>query len=131
MTESFLLGSLTGSESELLLVNKQFPSVKAGSGLAIPSFQLRKTVETLENVYQRNADTLLLGRNVKARLMQLFKSELKDTDMTCPVGACDLKGSVIRLFANIRIHFSLKDSSASFSEKWPKRNRKMMKLNHV
>ncbi|KAK7465210.1 hypothetical protein BaRGS_00037614, partial [Batillaria attramentaria] len=123
-----LTGSLTGSESEILLTNKQYEGLE--QGLSIPSELVRKSVEALETVYSQNIERVLPTPKVKAQLLGLLQNEI-GSDLACPAGTCDMKENVIRLFINVRLNHSLKVINLSFSNKSLKRNKKLMKLSHV
>uniref|UniRef100_UPI003AF73824 hypothetical protein n=1 Tax=Thiolapillus sp. TaxID=2017437 RepID=UPI003AF73824 len=92
---------LTGSESELLLVNK-------GSGLVVPSSQLIKVLETMESMWIKNIDKILHEDSLKIHLTKLLQQQLQDSELTCPSGTCDLKAHVIHLFISVRLHSTLK-----------------------
>ncbi|KAK7490257.1 hypothetical protein BaRGS_00018418 [Batillaria attramentaria] len=113
---SLLTGCLTGSQSELLLVNKQFENMK-GSGLSVPSRRLTEVVGTLEATCVKNIDKLLVGKKVRASLIQVLQAEMKDSLFLCPGEICDLIGNVIRLFVRVRLNFTLKDTSSCFRRK--------------
>ena len=119
----------TGAESELLLVHKQYSDLR-GPGLVFPSAQLAKVVCELEEVYVQNIDELLPATKVSARLMGLFKSKMKGSELCCGTGTCDLPGKNSRLYTHIRLYFTLKLNTASFSGKSLKRNRKVMNITH-
>jgi hypothetical protein len=61
--------------------------------------------------------------------------EERDHSMThavlvCPLASCQIENLIIDKFIIVRLHFTLKDSSVSFSQKSVKRKKKMMKLCH-
>ena len=91
--------------------------------------ELRKAVSSLEHIYMANAK-LLVERNIKQRLIPLMKDGLERSNLDpCSVGKCDRLSRLVNLYFNIRIHYTLKDSSNSFSKTNTKRNHKLMKLN--
>ena len=126
---STITGSLSGSNNELLLVNKQFSFCK-GKGLEIPGSQLVTAVQVLEKAYSTNIMQILHADNVKACLVSLLKKEIIHAVLVCPLASCEIENLIIDKFINVRLHFRLKDSSASFSQKSVKSNKKMMKLCH-
>ena len=127
---SVLSGSLSGSDAEKFLVNKQFEGLSS-SGLVVPSIQLAEAVERLEATYKVEVCKLMHMKKVKARLTTLLNKTISDTSLVCPKGACPLKKLVVDLFVNIRLYSTLKDNSSMFVEQKGKRNRKIMKLSHV
>ena len=126
-----LTGELSGSEDEVYLANKQYADLldKPDKGLTVSCSELRKAISSLENVYMANTK-FLVERKIKERLIPIMKDCLERANLApCPVGQCDRLSRLVHLYFNIRIHYTLKDSSNSFSKTNTKRNHKLMKLN--
>ena len=102
---STITGSLSGSNNELLLVNKQFSNCK-GKGLEIPGFQLVTAVQVLEKSYSTNIMQILHADNVKARLVSLLKKEITHAVLVCPLASCEIENHIID---KIAVRHSLKN----------------------
>jgi hypothetical protein len=122
-----LVGELDGNQKEVFLTTKQYPDLR-GDGLIIPSAQLVSVVEQLETVFKRS-EQLLHMNNVRARLLQ--RMEKDSSCLVCPEEKCRLGQSVLNLFLNIRLHFTLKDNNRNFAAASGRQNRKMLKLQHL
>ena len=126
--KSAVTGCVTGSLDQLLLINKQLPHCK--DGLEVPSTQMAEAVHCLENAYISHVQKILYQDKVKEKLSVLLRTEICSR-FPCPLTSCQTEGLIVEKFVNIRLHFTLKECSASFSSKGQKRNRKLMKVNHL
>lgn len=124
-----ITGPLTGAENQEFLVLKQFSG--CASGLTVPSDEVVHAVKLMEGVFCKNFSQVVHVAKVRARMIALLMKGVHESDLVCPMGKCELKARVAKLFCNIRLHFALKVSSESFSKKSAKRNPKMMNLSHM
>ena len=125
-----LTGSERGLTSEMLIKHKQFQSSQ-GEGLVFPSDELASVIKLAENTYRKNIEQFLHTDKIKTRLTDLLEKNVRQhTTLECLTRTCQMLRNVIRLFTNIRLYFTLKDCSRSFSG-LQRRNRKLMKVTHV
>ena len=129
---SALTGQLSGSDDDVLLKNKQYEGLKdkPEKGMTVSCHELRKAVSRLEDIYMANTK-LLSGCKIREQLLPLLRDGLERADLAqCQDGKCDRLSRLAFLYFNIRVHYTLKDSSNYFSKPKAKRNHKLMKLNY-
>lgn len=114
------------SNSNVLLNKKQYANWH-GEGLVFPTDRLTNAVTAMERVSVANIG-LLTQRKVRRKIVQLLYQTMKNKQFVCAVGACDIAGKVVSLFVNIRLHFTLRDSTASFAAKSCKHKKKILKI---
>ncbi|KAK7497615.1 hypothetical protein BaRGS_00011255 [Batillaria attramentaria] len=121
-----------GNETDdLFILNKQYTQTQ-GAGLFVPSRGFREELQVLEAAYIRHIDGLLYCSGLKDQLTKILKEHLVRGVLVCPSKpSCELEARVIKLFINVRLHATLKDSNQSFSQKGFKRNKKLMKVNYL
>ena len=110
-----ITGCLTGNEDQTLLVHKQHGKFEE-KGLAVQSNALVGAVVNLESAYLENSK-LLLGNNVRSKLISVMKKDMAEHDFLSGCGNCNIKKHVIDKFLNIRLHFPLKLNNVSFTQK--------------
>ena len=113
-----LTGQFSDSADEVYISNKQYSDLKdkPGKGLTVSCSELRKAVSKLEDAYMQNTQ-LLVGRNIKGQLIPLMMDVLNRSDLdSCSSGKCERHSRLAHLYFNIRIHYTLKDSSNCFKK---------------
>lgn len=122
-----LIGRLEGIPKETLLTKKQLPDLQ-GKGLIVPSAKLVSVVEQLETVLKKSEQLLHMDR-VRTRYLERMNKE--GDVLVCPSGICKLSSYVVNLYLNIRLHFAIKENNRSFAAASGRKNRKMLKLQHL
>jgi hypothetical protein len=122
-------GQLGLTVDHVLLTQKQYAHCRE-RGLHVPSRQLVEVVKQLDVVYAANIEDIIYKQGVKACLSVLLMKTMSESLLVCPQAVCKLHQLVVDKFLNIRLHSTLKECSKTFSEKWHKRNKKVLQFTH-
>ena len=116
--------------SHHFLREKQYDGTKKG-GLAVPSTALTAVCTEAESLYRKHCEQVLHLGGIRSRLVSAISKGLsQDHDIACSNKCATLK-LIINLFINIRLHHTLKDNNCEFSSSTGKKNRKLLKLQHI
>jgi hypothetical protein len=122
-------GQLGSSVDHVLLTQKQYAHCR-DRGLHVPSRQLVQTVKQLDVVYVANIEEIIYKQGVKACLSVLLMKTMSESVLVCPQAVCNIQQLIVEKFLNIKLHDTLKELSKTFSEKWLKRNKKVLQFTH-
>jgi len=128
---SYCQESLTGdslrSKDDFFLKTKNYSDTTV---LTIPSSKLFTVAKKLDNIYNGHVEQLLHTTGIKKKLLVQFNKGLINETLDCsnPTKPCKIQETVQVLFLNVRLHFTLKDNTRSFSIPSKRRNRKLLKI---
>ena len=116
--------------NHVFLGAKSHAGAKHG-GLVVPSEALVSVCSEAEQIYRDKCEQLLNSSSVRMRLITAITKGVGIHLTEACSQSCPLLKMVVAIFVNIRLNHTLKENNCSFSESVGKKNRKLLKLQHV
>ena len=101
----------------------------AKDGLISPSPELVNVVAQMECVYRKVVDDTIHSDNVKSTLYSKIAEKVDVAGLRCNI--CKIHASLIHIFINIRFHHTLKETNQNLIQENYRKNRKVLKFQHM
>ena len=124
---------LTGTLQEdnmahTFLANKNYAGAK--HGLIVPSQEAFDAIKAMETQYTEIVKKHLHFENVSLSIASVLM-KLPQTEVIANDCSCGTKLKFVKLFVRMRLHHTLKCNNQRFKESGAKRNRKVLKFDHL